>query len=187
MVEHAGADNLVERLAELLDLLDREPTEVEISKAVLSLKLARVTEACFADVDSGDMRIGLAHRMGRGLRGSTTGDQNLPPCPLNFRRPKQKRERSPSIGIPIELAMLVEVAQRRRIRVALVERPHFLGAIGGRRICRIFEIHKRRSPVAMARPAREARRSGTAKKANRSIKINETGSDHKNRRVHRLL
>ena len=33
VVEHAGADDLVEHLAELPDLLDREPMEIEISQA----------------------------------------------------------------------------------------------------------------------------------------------------------
>ena len=33
MVEHAGADDLVEGLAELPDLLDREPMQIEVSQA----------------------------------------------------------------------------------------------------------------------------------------------------------
>ena len=33
VVEHAGADDLVEHPAELPDLLDREPMEIEVSQA----------------------------------------------------------------------------------------------------------------------------------------------------------
>jgi hypothetical protein len=110
VMEHARTDDLVERPAQVADLFDGKPMEIEVSQVVFLLKVARVAEARFADVDARYARIGLAHRVGRGLRGPTTGDQNFPPCPLSLRRPQQKRERSPSIRVPIELAMLVEAA-----------------------------------------------------------------------------
>jgi hypothetical protein len=61
MVKHAGADDLIELLAERGDLLDREPTEIQIWQVVCSLKHPRMAEARFADVDSRHVRVGLAH------------------------------------------------------------------------------------------------------------------------------
>jgi hypothetical protein len=42
MVEHAGADDLVECPAELPDLVDREAMQIEVSQAVFLLKVALV-------------------------------------------------------------------------------------------------------------------------------------------------
>ena len=67
MVEHAGADDLIEASPKLPDLFDGEPMEIEVSQAVLSLKIARVAQARLADVDRGHVSIGLAQRMDRRL------------------------------------------------------------------------------------------------------------------------
>ena len=40
MVQHAGADDLIERLTQLADVFDRKPAEVEILQFVFSLKVA---------------------------------------------------------------------------------------------------------------------------------------------------
>ena len=67
MVEHAGADDLIEASPKLPDLFDRESMEIEVSQAVLSLKIPRVAQAGFADVDRRDTSIRLAQRMDRRL------------------------------------------------------------------------------------------------------------------------
>src|SRR5215472_14517751 len=118
MVEHACADDLVERSAELPDLFDRKPMEIEVAQAVFSLKVARVAKTGFADVDSRHLRVGLAHRMGRGLRSPAAGDKNLPLCPRLLSRPKQKGQRAPPLRIAVELAMLIEALERGRIGMA---------------------------------------------------------------------
>ena len=56
VVKHARANNLVERLAKLADLLDRKPVELQISYVVLLLKITGVAQARFADVDRGHTR-----------------------------------------------------------------------------------------------------------------------------------
>ena len=77
MVKHAGAHDLVERLAQLADALDREPAEAQVPQIVFSLKFARVAQARFADVDCGHLRVGLAQRVAGGLRRSAARDQNF--------------------------------------------------------------------------------------------------------------
>src|SRR5271166_3572008 len=132
MVQHAGADNLIENLSEAPDLFDCEPVEIEVSESIFSLKIARVAETVFADVDRGHLPVRLAHGMNDGLGGAAAGDQDLARrWPL--RRPKEKRHRPPTIRIAIELAMPVEVAERRRIWMALVKGAHIGGRSEGRR------------------------------------------------------
>src|SRR5271154_5356823 len=130
MVQNAGADDLVEDLSETSDVFDRKPVEIEVPDAVFPLKLAGVAEAGFADVDRGDTRVRLAHRMNNGLRRAAAGDQDLAIRRRLSRRPKEKRHRPSAIRIAIELAMPVEVAERRRIRMALVKGPHFVARTG---------------------------------------------------------
>ena len=77
MVEHARADDLVECLAELPDLLDRQPMEIEVLQSIFLLKIARVVQAGFADVDCRDPGIRLAQRMDSSLGCSAAGDQDL--------------------------------------------------------------------------------------------------------------
>src|SRR5208282_1152961 len=128
MVEHAGTDDLVEHLPKLLDLLDREPMESEVLQAIFSLKIARVAQAGLADVDCRYTSIGLAQRMDGSLRRSTAGDQDFSICSRLLRRPQQKGQCPTPIGLPIELAVPIEVADRRRIRVALVKGSHCISS-----------------------------------------------------------
>ena len=51
MVQHAGADDLVEDLSETPYVFDRKPAEIEVPEVVFSLKIAGVAEAGLADVD----------------------------------------------------------------------------------------------------------------------------------------
>jgi hypothetical protein len=71
VVEHAGTDDLVEHPAELPYLLDREPMEIEVLQTIFLLKLARMTQAGFADVDCRDMSVRLAQCISGSLRRST--------------------------------------------------------------------------------------------------------------------
>ena len=122
---------------------DREAMKLEVSQAVFSLKIARVTQARFADVDCRHLRIRLAQRMDRGLRGAAAGDQDLSICPRLLRRPQQQRQCPTPIRVAIELAVPIEVGDRRRIRVALVKGAHLVGRIGGRWCSRLFPSHVR--------------------------------------------
>jgi hypothetical protein len=87
VVEHAGTDYLVECLAELIDLLDRQPMQIEVLQAILLLKIAGVAQARLADVDRRYPGIGLAQSMDCSLGCSAAGDQDLPICLLLLGRP----------------------------------------------------------------------------------------------------
>src|ERR1700730_15150428 len=123
-MQHAGADDLVEGLAELPDPLDRQPMEIEISQAIFLLKIAHVAQAGFADVDCRHTSVGFAQRMNGSLRCSAAGHQDLSVCPWLLRWPQQKGQCPTPIGVAIEVAVPVEVAERRRIGMALVKSPH---------------------------------------------------------------
>src|SRR5271157_2875869 len=121
MMEHARADDLVEFASELPDLLDRESMEIEVLQAIFSLKIARIAQAGFADVDCGHTSLRLAQRMDGSLGRSTAGDQDLSICPQLLRWPQQKGQCPTPIRVSVEFAVPIEVADRRRIRVGLVE------------------------------------------------------------------
>src|SRR5271170_3552775 len=106
--------------------------EIEVSQAVFSLQIARVAQARFADVDCCHPSIGLAQRISGGLGGSAAGNQDLPICPRLLGWPQQERQCPAPIRVAVEVAMPVEVGERRRIGVVLVKRAHFVGRIGGR-------------------------------------------------------
>jgi hypothetical protein len=90
MVKHAGTNDLVECLVELSDLLDREPMEIKVSQAIFLLKIARMAQAGFADVDCRHTSIRLAQSMDSSLGCSAAGDQDLSVCALRLSWPQQK-------------------------------------------------------------------------------------------------
>ena len=83
---------------------------------------------------------------------SAAGDQDLSICPRLLRWPQQKGRCPAPIRVPIELAMPIEVVDRRRIRVALVESAHLVGWIDGRRCSRLFPSHVRLFAPFLHRP-----------------------------------
>src|SRR5690349_12345421 len=172
MVEHAGADDLVECLAELPDPLDREPMEIEISQSIFSLQIARVAQAGLADVDCGDPCIGFTQRMNGSLGCSAAGDQDLSICPWLLRWPQHEGQCPTPIGVPIEVAVPIKVADRRRIRVVLVEGAHRVGRIGGHRCSRLLPSHMRLSaPSSGNRIGRPAGETGPTGKLSNPIRL----------------
>src|SRR5882724_7568497 len=104
-MEHAGADDLVEHLAELPDLLDRKTMQIEVLQSIFLLKIARMAQAGFADVDCGHPCSGLAQRMDGSLGGAAASDQDVSICPRLLRWPQQKGHHPTPIRIPIEFAV----------------------------------------------------------------------------------
>ncbi len=88
MVEHAGADDLIECSVQLLDLMDRELIDIEVLQAIFALQLARVTQAGFAYINCRDSRTGLAQCIEGSLGSSTPADENLSVCSRLARWPK---------------------------------------------------------------------------------------------------
>jgi len=77
VVKHPGADHVIKRASELGHVLNRQVVKLEILEVILSLKLARVTEARLADIDGGDSSIRLAKGVPRRLRRTTTRNEDL--------------------------------------------------------------------------------------------------------------
>jgi len=154
VMEYARADDLVERPAELTYFFDREPMEIEVSQAIFSLKIACVTHAGFADVDCRQPSIGLAQSMDGSLGRSATGDQDLSICLRLLRWPHQQGQCSASTRVAVELAVAVEVAQRRRIGVSLVKSAHCVGQTDRRWRSRHFPGHLRLVAPSRGRPRR---------------------------------
>ena len=103
------------------DVLDRQLMEFEVLQVVLSLKLARVAQAGLADVDGGDARVGLAKRISGRLRRAAAGNQNLLVSAQRLGRPDQMEQRAATVRVPVQVAVLVQVGDRRRIRHPFVE------------------------------------------------------------------
>src|SRR5260370_26892735 len=103
--------------------------KIEVSQAIFSLKIARAAQAGLADVDCRHPGTGLTQRVGGSLGGSAPGNEDLSISPLLLCRPQQKRQCPATIRVPIELAVPIEVADRRRIRVAIVKIAHPIARI----------------------------------------------------------
>ena len=82
MVKHAGADDLAELASKFPDALDREPVELEIPDVVFVLERPGEIQASLADVDSRHPGVGLAQRVGCGLRRSAARHQYVAIWPL---------------------------------------------------------------------------------------------------------
>ena len=136
---------------------DRESMEIEISQAIFSLEIARVAQAGLADVDCRHTSIGFAQRMNGSLGCSAAGDQDLSICPGFLRWPQQEGQCPTPIRVAIEVAVSIEVADRRRIRAALVESAHRVGRIGGRRCSRLLPSHMRLFAPRKRRAGRRTR------------------------------
>ena len=91
------------------------------SSSYLLLKLARVAQARLADVDGRDAGFGLAQRVAGGLRRAAAGDQDLPIARALSVGQMQMEQRAATLRVAVEIAMLVEAGERRRIRHPLVE------------------------------------------------------------------
>src|ERR1700733_6569919 len=120
-MKHACANNLVERLAELFNPLDRKPVELQVSYVMLRSKVAGMTQTRFADVDCGYARLRLHHGVAGCLRRSAPGDQNFPVGARLLQRPEQQILRPAAARIAIEIKAPLEAADWRRIGMRLIK------------------------------------------------------------------
>jgi hypothetical protein len=117
--------------------------EIEVSQVVFSLKITRVAQAGFADVDRRHPSIGFAQPMDRRLGRSTAGHQDLSIGPGLLRWPQKKGQCPTPIRVPIEIPVPLQVSNRRWIRVAFVKSAHHVRWSRGRWCFRLFPSHVR--------------------------------------------
>lgn len=126
VMQHPGAHDVIERAPKLLDPLDRKVVQLEVLQIVLALEIARVAKARLADVDGDDSRIRLTERVSRRLRGAAARDEDLLASAHRLGRPQEMKQRTSTVRVPVQVAMLIQAGERRRIRHRLVEGMHLL-------------------------------------------------------------
>src|ERR1700722_11309074 len=89
MMEHSGADNLVESRPQLHHTIDGKLMDLKIGQAIFTLERLRPLHTRRADVDAGDLSCRPAERMLRRLGSSTAGDKNGIVFFVRFGRPKE--------------------------------------------------------------------------------------------------
>src|SRR5262245_14634826 len=125
-MQHPGTHDVIERAPQRLNVLDRKLVEIEILQGVLSLEITRVTQARFADVDGGDASVGLAQRVPGRLGCAAPGDEDLLASAYRFRWPEEVKQRPATVRIAVQVAVLIEAGEGRRVRPPLVEGVHLL-------------------------------------------------------------
>ena len=120
VMQHPGADDVLEGLLEFLGALDGELPHDEIVESVLAFQVARKRDALLADVDSDDPGSRPAQRVVRGLHRAASGDQNAAVVPVGLLGPKQVRLGAPAPIVP-GATVRRQIVDRRRIRMPLIE------------------------------------------------------------------
>ena len=133
MVQHAGADDVLEGLPEFGGALDGELAHLEVVERVLALQLLRERDALRADVDADDSSARPAQRVVRRLRRAAAGDQDAAVFAVGLGRPEEMRFGAPARVVP-GAAVRVEIVDGRRVGMRFVKSAHPRGDAGvGRR------------------------------------------------------
>ena len=125
MVEHSGADNVVEAGPQFACLFDGKTLDLQIVELVLSFEFLGAAHACCAEVDAGHLGCRPAHRVFGRLRSSAAGDENRLVLPEGSRGPKQMMLRALLLRVLPGL-ILLEAIDRRGIWIVFVKRAHVL-------------------------------------------------------------
>ena len=125
MMQHPGADDLIEARPQLAYALDRKLADLEIVQVVFSLEFLGAAHARGAEVDTHHLGLGPAHGMLGRLRGPATGNQNRVIFPIGSGRPEQMIISVTPLLILPELSIPIEAVDWPGIRIAFVEVPDF--------------------------------------------------------------
>ena len=145
VVQHAGADHVLEALAELRGALHFELAHFEVGECVLALQLLRERDALGADVDPDDPGAGPPHRIVGGLGGAAAGHQDAAIVAEGFGRPEQMGVGASALVVP-EFPVGLQVVHRRRVRVTFVKGAHLPGDGDGGRHGNVIVVHDRLEP-----------------------------------------
>src|ERR1700733_3710229 len=99
VMEHAGADDEIEILAQLAHPLDRQLMQRQVGEFVLALQTTCVPQTRLADIDAGDARSRLTEWVSSRLRSSAAGYQNLLVADWSAGRPCPMEQRSAALRI----------------------------------------------------------------------------------------
>jgi hypothetical protein len=121
MVQHAGADNLIEARAKVGYLLQWNLVNPQVVEFVSALQLLGVLDAGCAEIDASDLRRRPADSILGRLRGSATGHEYRVLLAERSRWPRKVEVRTPSLRILPSLPVGFEVMDGRGIRIPLVE------------------------------------------------------------------
>ena len=145
MMQHSGANNLVETGSQLCNPLNRKLAKLKIFQIVFLLQLFGVMDTRRTEVDTRDLRRRPAHRMLGGLGGSTSCNQDGIVFAVRFVGPEKMKVSSPAVRIVPQTRVVFQAFHGPRIRIPLVEILNFLHATGSR--CRLSfpgECHRRK-------------------------------------------
>ena len=121
MVQHAGADDLVELHAEFTHALDRKLVQLQIVEPVPVLEFLGAAHAGGAEVDASHLRCGPSDGVLGRLRSAAACDQDRRVLPVGQGRLEQVMVSASPLRVGPQLAVVVEAVDRPGIGVALVE------------------------------------------------------------------
>src|SRR6266487_5304226 len=125
VMKNPGAHDLIKAHVEVTYLLDFKFVDLKIFQVVFSLESLRMAHTRCAAVDSCNLSPGPAQRMLGRLRCPAACDQDGLVFYIRSGRPKQVIVRAASLPVLPELAIFVQIIDRWRIRITVVEVPHF--------------------------------------------------------------
>ncbi len=129
MVQHAGADHVLEALAEFGDALHGELAHIKVGERVFALQPLRERDAVSADVDPDDLGAGPAQRIVGGLGGAAAGHQYSPVFAVGLGGPEEMVFGASAPVIP-GLTVGLQVVHARRVGMTFVKSAHLVDRIG---------------------------------------------------------
>ena len=132
VVQHARAHDQVEPVIEISHVLDRHPAQLEVGEPVPGGEVVGVADAGVADVDRDDAASGMPDRVPGGLGCPAAGDEDARIVTIGGLGPEKMVFDPEPVRIPGRERIPVEVGDRRRVGVVVVERRDLVIA-GARR------------------------------------------------------
>src|ERR1700726_3158905 len=126
-MENTCAYNLIEAHSQIVYLLDGKLVDLKIFQVVFSLELLRMAQTRCAAVDASNLRFRPTQRMLGRLRCPAAGDEDGLVFPIGLSGPKQMKVCAASLAVLPQASISVEIVDRPRIGVTVVEGLYFLG------------------------------------------------------------
>ena len=145
MVQHAGADDVLEALTEFGGTLHGELAHLEVGERVLLLQPLREREALGADIDPDDLGAGPAQSIVGGLGSAAARDQYAAVVAVRLGRPEEMRVGASAPIVP-GLTVRLQVIHRRRVGVIFVKFADLPGDGAGSRRGIFIVVHDRQEP-----------------------------------------